>query len=108
VAGGSSVSFVSPDGSEELTVARAGSLGDGEAVSDATGALLTPPARASGGPPDAVDLSYGNADRTSWRRVVPAVKGVWTITLTVPRAAAGSGSAALFVSLADGFTTVPV
>jgi hypothetical protein len=98
-AGEPSVSFVSPNGGEELTVLRAQSTAEAQAVD---GTLLTGPAAAPG---DAVELSYETGERTSWRRVVPADKGVWTLTLTVPRGAGGSASAALFDVLAGGFAT---
>jgi eukaryotic-like serine/threonine-protein kinase len=92
-----SVSFVSPDGSEELTVARAASIEDAQAV---PGTVLEPPAKTASG---AVQLSYGDAERTSWRRIVPIENGAWTVTLTVPQHAAGSRSAELFDVLASGF-----
>jgi hypothetical protein len=92
-----SVSFVSPDGSEELTVARAASMEDAQAVS---GTVLAAPSPTTGG---AVQLSYADQLRTSWRRIVPVDNGAWTVTLTVPQHAAGSRSAELFDVLASGF-----
>ena len=61
------------------------------------------------GTPGASELSWSTESRTSWRRVVSAgpnqaPRAFWTITLTVPKAAAGSASRALFDRLADGFT----
>jgi eukaryotic-like serine/threonine-protein kinase len=106
-AGEPSVSFVSPDGTEALTVQRAASTEAAQAVGDgATIRLLQPAAAVSGGPGGAVQLSYGTDTSTSWRRIVPAGSAVWTITLTVPAAAAGSLSAGLFGELARGFATV--
>jgi eukaryotic-like serine/threonine-protein kinase len=93
-----SVSFVSPDGSEELTVARAGSTDEAQAV---PGTVLEGPTPL---PDSAVELRYRADERTSWRRIVPADEGAWTITLTVPQRAAGATSAALFELLVEGFT----
>ncbi len=102
-----SVSFVSPDGTEALTVARAASTEAAQAVGDgATIRLLQLPTPVAGSQVGAVQLSYGTDVRTSWRRIVPAEPTVWTITLTVPTAAAGSLSAGLFDQLANGFTAV--
>ncbi|HYH30168.1 MAG TPA: serine/threonine-protein kinase [Pseudonocardia sp.] len=92
-----SVSFVSPDGSEELTVQRASSAEDAQAV---PGLLLE---QSESGPDGAVRLYYTDDTRTSWRRVVPAEDGAWAVTLTVPQRAAGATSAALFELLVDGF-----
>jgi hypothetical protein len=92
-----SVSFVSPDGSEELTVQRASSAEDAQAV---PGLLLE---QSESGPDGAVRLHYTDDTRTSWRRVVPAEDGAWAVTLTVPQRAAGATSAALFELLVDGF-----
>jgi hypothetical protein len=107
VNGEPSISFVSPDGTEALTVARAVSTEAAQTVGDgATVRLLQPVAAVSGGQGGAVQLSYGTDTSTSWRRIVPAGSAVWTITLTVPAAAAGSLSAGLFDELARGFATV--
>ncbi|GAA0920341.1 serine/threonine-protein kinase [Pseudonocardia zijingensis] len=92
-----SVSFVSPDGNEELTVQRSSST---EAAQEVPGTVLSGPTPAEDG---AVQLLYSEADRTSWRHVEPAGRGAWTVTLTVPRPAAGDTSADLFELLADGF-----
>lgn len=92
-----SVSFVSPDGSEELTVQRAASTEAGQSV---PGTVLDGPTETSGG---AVQLRYTYDDRTSWRHVEPAGKSAWTVTLTVPQRVAGETSAALFELLVDGF-----
>jgi hypothetical protein len=76
-----------------------------EAAQAVAGTVLDPPAPAPApAPADAVQLRYESGDYTSWRRILPADKGVWTITLTVPRVAAGSTSAALFELIAGGFT----
>jgi eukaryotic-like serine/threonine-protein kinase len=97
VGGEPSVSFVSPDGSEELTVQRAGSA---ESARSVPGTVLEGPTETSDG---AVQLQYTDAERTSWRHVQPADKGAWTVTLTVPESAAGDASAELFDLLVDGF-----
>jgi tRNA A-37 threonylcarbamoyl transferase component Bud32 len=94
--GEQSVSFVSPDGSEELTAQRVASVEEAQQV---PGTLLQPASATSGG----VDLSYSADGRVSWRRIVEAGDGVWTVTLTVPDRAAGESSAALFDVLASGF-----
>ncbi|WP_346279166.1 serine/threonine-protein kinase [Pseudonocardia sp.] len=100
-----SVDFVSSARTEELAVQRADST---EAAQAVAGTLLDPPAPAPApAPADAVQLRYESGDYTSWRRILPADKGVWTITLTVPRVAAGSTSAALFELVAGGFTSTP-
>jgi hypothetical protein len=99
VDGTPSVSFVSPDGSEELTVQRVGSVDEGETV---PGILVESPSRTADG---AVDLRYQADERMSWRRVVPAGEGAWTVTLTVPERAASDASAQLFDTLAGGFST---
>jgi serine/threonine protein kinase len=97
VDGEPSVSFVSPDGSEELTVRRAASTAAGQAV---PGTVIDGPTEIAGG---AVQLQYTDAERTSWRHVEPVGKGAWTVTLTVPQRAAGETSASLFLLLVDGF-----
>jgi eukaryotic-like serine/threonine-protein kinase len=97
VDGTPSVSFVSPDGSEELTVQRAASTQAGQSV---PGTVLDGPTET---PDGAVRLRYTNDDRTSWRHVEPAGKSAWTVTLTVPQRVAGETSAALFELLVDGF-----
>jgi eukaryotic-like serine/threonine-protein kinase len=97
VGGDPSVSFVSPDGSEELTVQRAASVDAGQA---APGTVQEGPSDTGDG---AVQLRYTDDERTSWRHVEPAEGGAWAITLTVPRRAAGDTSEALFDLLVDGF-----
>jgi eukaryotic-like serine/threonine-protein kinase len=97
VSGEQSVSFVSPDGSEALTVQRAASPEAGQAV---PGTVLEGPTETDDG---GLQLQYTDADRTSWRYVEPAGNGVWTVTLTVPQRAAGETSAALFELLVEGF-----
>jgi hypothetical protein len=97
VDGEPSISFVSPDGSEELTVQRAESA---DAAQSVPGIVLVGPAPTSDG---AVRLLYTDAERTSWRHIEPAGVGAWTVTLTVPRSAAGDTSAELFELLVDGF-----
>jgi hypothetical protein len=105
--GRASVSFLSPDGTEVLTVAQEASLENALAVGDgSTIYLLEPPTPVNGTQPGAQRLSYHDALHTSWRMVVPG-SPVWSVTLTVPRAAAGSRSATLFAELARGFTLSP-
>jgi eukaryotic-like serine/threonine-protein kinase len=101
VDGTPSVSFVSPDGSEELTVERASSIDEGQAV---PGTVLDGPTPL---PDGTVELQYSVDERTSWRSVAPADKGAWTITLTVPEQAAGARSAGLFELLVQGFAPAP-
>jgi serine/threonine protein kinase len=95
VGGEPSVSFVSPGGYESLTV----QLGT-EASRSVPGVVLDGPTETDDG---AFQVLYTDADRTSWRHVEPAEKGVWTVTLTVPQEAAGEASEALFELLVDGF-----
>lgn len=93
--GPASVSFVSPDGSEQLTVGRAASAADVlDAGSTSTGV---------DGVRGAVQVSSQRLGRTMWTRVVPARDGVWTVTLTVRSSGAGPASEALFDALADRF-----
>lgn len=99
VTGEPSVSFASPEGSEELTVARAAS------TAEAVDAARTASTVVTDIPSSAVQLSYAAGERVSWRRVLPADAGVWTVTLTVRRSPTGAASEQLFDVLADGFTT---
>src|SRR5690606_10899206 len=92
-----SVSFVSPDGSEELTVQRV-ELPD--ARQTVLGTVVEGPTET---PDGAVQLRYTDDRRTSWRHVEPAGEGAWTVTLTVPQRTAGERSADLFEVLVDGF-----
>ncbi|OJY42196.1 serine/threonine-protein kinase [Pseudonocardia sp. 73-21] len=101
-----SVSFLSPDGTEVLTVAQEKSTDIAKAVGDgSTVYLLEPASDVLGAPAGAQQLSYRDDLRTSWRMVVPGSPTAWSVTLTVPRAGAGSRSADLFDELARGFTT---
>jgi serine/threonine protein kinase len=97
-----SVSFVSSNGIEELTVAGAAKVTDGERLAGAQ--ILDGPAQASSGPPGTVTLSYQTDSRTSWRAIVPSGGTAWVITLTVPRSVAGSASAELFSFLSGEFS----
>jgi len=99
--GEQSVVFVSPDGTEELAVKHSGSVADARAVPGAE--IVDPAAAVPSAAPGTQQLTYRTADRTSWRRILPAANGFWTVTLTVPRDAAGSRSAELFEVLANGF-----
>ena len=96
--GADAVAFVSGNGTEDLTVARAARAEDAETV---PGVEVVEPAGPSAG--NTTSLTYRTDERTSWRRIVPGTGTVWVITLTVPRSAAGSASQALFESLAGGF-----
>lgn len=100
-----SITYVSQDRTEDLVVARAPSL---TAAKDVSGAEpVGAESSSSSGPAGATQLSYRTADRTSWRMVVPAGGQAWTVTLTVPRTAAGSRSKDLFTYLAGQFTPPP-
>ena len=99
LAANASVAFVSANGTEELTVARAAKTDDAQTVPGAE--IVDAPAPSAG---NTVSLSYRTDARTSWRRIVPGTGTVWVITLTVPRTAAGSASAELFQTLAGGFS----
>jgi serine/threonine protein kinase len=105
-----SVSFVSPDGSEELTVARATSAG--EVLSGITPAVLgtadlrpDPPEDVGGG---ATQVVYRTTDdgvhRTGWVRVVPAGDSVLAVRLTAPGGNSEGVSAQLFDTMADAVT----
>jgi hypothetical protein len=102
------ITYVSPDSSEALSIFPAP---DRPTAVRAEGSENAPVTTVDG-VPGATDLSWSTGSRTSWRRVVPAgpdqgPQTFWTITLTVPEAAAGSASHALFDRLADGFTPPP-
>jgi serine/threonine protein kinase len=97
-----SVSFVSSNGIEELTVAGAAKITDGENPAGAQ--ILEGPAPASSGPPGTLTLSYQTDSRTSWRTIVPSGGTAWVITLTVPRSVAGSASEELFRFLSGEFS----
>lgn len=112
------VSFLSPDGTEQLAVSQALDLA---AATSTTGRVESSPA----------EITYSDGTHTSWRRILPvtprtddgagvsrdpAAKDVqtpgpplfWTVTLTVPEAAAGSRSVDLLHRVADGFHAEPV
>ena len=94
--GDGAVSFVSPDGSEELTVSRVRS------VDDVTAGL----ANAQVGPPQPVPGSEatqvvfrtteGERHRTGWLRFVPAGDGVLAVRLTAPGGSSENVTAELF------------
>jgi serine/threonine protein kinase len=107
--GPSSVSFVSPDGSEELTVWRAASQ---EAVTDA----LTPellgvdsvrPGTKELLPDGSSQVVYrtqeGSLSRTSWLRLIPTDGEIWVMRLTVPSGHGEDASAQLAGALAERF-----
>ncbi|WP_234997211.1 serine/threonine-protein kinase [Pseudonocardia thermophila] len=97
------ITFVSPDGSEALAVSTAPDMAVARTAPGAQDAVLT----TVDSRPGAVEMTWSDDSRTAWRRIVPSgeegQKAFWTITLTVPEAAAGSASKALFDKLADGF-----
>ncbi len=105
------VSFLSPDGDEELTVSRAGSA-------DEVAAALTPealgteevrvdPRRPVPGT-EATQLVYRTVDdglrRTGWVRVLPAGDGVLAVQLTAPGGSSEEISARLFDVVASRVT----
>lgn len=104
-AGTPSISYVSPSGTEELVVRREASIAAAEDVSGAE--TVEPAAPGGSGPHGTLQMSYRTDDRTSWRKIVPTGQLAWTVTLTVPRAAAGSRSKDLFTYLAGRFTPPP-
>ncbi len=103
--GDPSITWVSPDRTEELSVRRVASVA---AAQDTAGAEVVEAAQpAPSGPPGSVTLSFRTADRTSWRKVVPAGNKAWAVTLSVPRAAAGRLSEDLFAYLSGQFAPPP-
>lgn len=100
--GARSMSFVSPDGREELTVARAASAAAGATLPEPDAEVLDTTDTGN-----AAEVVFRTDSRMSWRRIVPDRAGVWTITLTVPRDGAGAISAGLLDTLADGFEVAP-
>jgi hypothetical protein len=100
---GDAVSFRSPDGSEELTVARARSAEEvaGSLTPDALGTaeVRVDPREPVPGT-DATQIVYrtvdGDLPRTGWIRVLPVGDGVLTVELTAPGGRSESVSAELF------------
>ena len=101
-----SVSFVSPDGSEELTMARATSVA--EVMSAVAGADVQPEAQQDlgGGTTQVVYRTSGDdgGRRTGWLRVLPAGDGVLAVRLMAPAGHSESVSARLFDVVADAVT----
>jgi hypothetical protein len=105
------VSFLSPDGSEELTVSRAGSA-DEVAGGLTPEALGTAEVRVDPRQPvpgtDATQLVYRTVDdglpRTGWVRVLPAGDGVLAVELTAPGGSSEEVSARLFEVVASRVT----
>jgi hypothetical protein len=100
-----SVSFLSPDGSEELTVARAAS--PAEVLSTiAGGDVESEPTQDLGG--GTTQVVYRTTDdgvhRTGWLRVLPARDGVLAVRLTAPGGNSEPVSAELFDIVADQVT----
>jgi serine/threonine protein kinase len=112
-AGTTGVRFVSPDGSEELSVQRGASVdaalgrltADGLGVDSVSVAPAAPAAGATAGAQQTVyRTTSGSLDRTTWLRIVPGAGGVWELRLTVPGDTAEPRSADLFTAIARGFT----
>jgi hypothetical protein len=102
------VSFVSPDGTEELTVQQVGSVT--AATETVTAERLGADTVVVGSPEpvgEATQLVYRTTDgslrRTSWLRVLPVDHGAWTVRLTVPGERTEPVAAELFTVLADRF-----
>jgi len=101
-----SVSFVSPDGSEELTMARATSVA--EVMSAVAGADVQPEAQQDLGDGTTQVVYRTSGDdggrRTGWLRVLPAGDGVLAVRLMAPAGRSESVSARLFDVVADAVT----
>jgi len=101
-----SVSFVSPDGSEELTMARATSVA--EVMSAVAGADVQPEAQQDLGDGTTQVVYRTSGDdggrRTGWLRVLPAGDGVLAVRLMAPAGHSESVSARLFDVVADAVT----
>jgi eukaryotic-like serine/threonine-protein kinase len=105
------VSFVSPDGSEELTVTRAASAdevahGLTPAALGAAEVQVDPREPVPG--TDATQLVYRTTDsglhRTGWVRLLPAGDGVLAVRLTAPGGSSEAVSAKLFDVVASKVT----
>jgi tRNA A-37 threonylcarbamoyl transferase component Bud32 len=102
------VSFVSPDGSEELTVSRAGSADEvaGGITPEALGTsdVQVDPRRPVPGT-DATQLVFRTTDgglpRTGWVRVLPVGDGVLAVRLEAPGGSSESVSERLFDTVAS-------
>jgi hypothetical protein len=102
------VSFLSPDGSEELTVSRAGSPDEvaGTITPEALGTadVQVDPRRPVPGT-DATQLVFRTVDgglpRTGWVRVLPAQQGVLAVRLEAPGGSSEKVSARLFDAVAS-------
>jgi hypothetical protein len=102
------VSFLSPDGSEELTVSRAGSPDEvaGAITPEALGTadVQVDPRRPVPGT-DATQLVFRTVDgglpRTGWVRMLPAGDGVLAVRLEAPGGSSESVSARLFDAVAS-------
>jgi eukaryotic-like serine/threonine-protein kinase len=108
------VSFVSPDGSEELSVTRAASA-DAVVGGLTAEALGTQDVRVGPRQPvpgsSGTQLVYRTADdglrRTGWLRMVPARDGVLAVRLTAPGGSSEDISADLFDVVADTVSAAP-
>ncbi|GAY10066.1 serine/threonine-protein kinase [Pseudonocardia sp. N23] len=112
-AGTTGVRFVSPDGSEELSVQRGstadavlgGLTADGLGVDTVSADPAAPVAGTSAGVQQTVyRTTSGSQDRTTWLRIVPGTDGVWELRLSIPGDSAQTTSADLFTAIARGFT----
>ena len=97
------VSFLSPDGSEELTVSRAAStdeVADGLTPASFGAAQVQVDARQPVPGTEATQMVFrteGNGQRrTGWVRVLPTGKGVLAVRLTAPSGSSEGVSARLF------------
>jgi hypothetical protein len=100
------VGFVSPDGSEELTVARAGSateVVDGLTAPGSANLQVDPqqPVVGSSGTQLVYRTADGGPPRTGWLRVVPTGDGVLVVRLNAPGGSSEDVSAELFDAVAD-------
>jgi eukaryotic-like serine/threonine-protein kinase len=105
------VSFLSPDGSEELTVSRAASadeVADGLTPEALGAADVTVDPRQPVPGTEATQLVYrtddGGLRRTGWVRVLPAGDGVLAVRLTAPGGSSEGVSARLFDAVANQVT----
>ena len=102
------VSFVSPDGSEELTVTRAGSADEvtrGLTPESLGAAQVQVDPRQSVPGTDASQVTFRTADgglrRSGWVRMLPTANGVLAVRLTAPGGSSEAVSARLFDVVAN-------
>ena len=109
------VRFVSPDGSEEISVRSADSprtVSDGLTAQalgvDSVTATPSTPAPVAGAADGVLQTrlstTEGPQERTTWMRIIPGRNsGVWVLTLTTPGGRSEDTSSALFDAVAAGF-----